>query len=189
VRVVPPQDDAAALVVGIAQILEEGFALDTAVSPASLCLPQDDAVVREPVRVQGLLTKIAEQVYFQGHIRGVVTVPCSRCLEIVHTNFVAETRVVFLPPTSDVPSGEESILGVESELDLYMHDGTTLDLRPLVREQVVLSLPVQPLCRDDCAGLCQVCGGNRNVELCTCQAGSDDPRFAILRQLRLPESS
>jgi uncharacterized protein len=188
--VVPLQDDAAALVVRIAQVLESGYALDTAVHPASLHVPQDeDAVVTEPVRVQGRLTKIAEQVYFHGHIRGVVAVPCSRCLDIVHADFVAEARVVFLPPTSDTPSDQEDGWRTADELDLYVHDGTTVDLRPMVREQVILSFPAQPLCRDDCAGLCQVCGVNQNVESCACRTGGDDPRFAVLKQLRDPEAS
>lgn len=181
----PLQDDAAALVVGIAQILEAGLPLETTVSPAYLHLPQgEDAIVSEPVQVQGLLTRMAEQVYFQGRICGVVAVPCSRCLDIVHTDFVAETRVVFLPPTSEFPAeGERGSSAVEG-LDLYIHDGSVIDLKPLVREQVVLSFPVQPLCKEDCAGLCQVCGKNRNVELCACQTSDLDPRFAILRQLR-----
>jgi uncharacterized protein len=188
--VVPLQDDAAALVVGVAQILEPGLSLDVTVSPAALHLPQDeDAVVTAPVSVQGLLTKMAEQVYFQGQICGVVAVPCSRCLDTVHTDFIAETRVVFLPPTSAMSSDEEGRWGVTDELDLYVHDGMTLDLRPLVREQVVLSFPVQPLCREACAGLCQVCGKNQNHESCMCQTRHDDPRFAVLKQLRRSESS
>jgi uncharacterized protein len=118
-------------------------------------------------------------------------VPCCRCLETVHVDFCVDTRVIFLPPTPTA-NGEQSLEGrpgVSDELDLYMHDGMILDLRPLVREQVVLAYPVQPLCRHDCAGLCQVCGGNRNLTPCTCQIGGDDPRFAILKQLRPPGAS
>jgi uncharacterized protein len=190
VGVMPVQDDARALVVGIAQILETGLMLDTTINPASLHLPQgEDARVIEPVRVQGVLTKMAEQVYFQGQISGVVAVPCSRCLDIVHTDFMAEIQVIFLPSTSPLLSDEEGGGSAVNELDLYVHDGITIDLRPLVREQVVLSFPVQSLCREDCAGLCQVCGKNQNRESCVCQTEHGDPRFAILKQLRLSGSS
>jgi uncharacterized protein len=186
----PPQDEALALVVQIAQILETGFVLDVAIPPEALHIPQgEEGVVSEPVQVQGRLTKVAEQIYFQGRIQGRVIVPCSRCLDIVHTEFAAEARVIFLPPTSEAVAGEEGNTGPTDELDLYVHDGTILDLRPLIREQVVLAFPVQPLCREDCAGLCQVCGGNRNVEPCTCQTATTDPRFAILKQLRFPGAS
>jgi uncharacterized protein len=187
--VVPPQDEALALVVGIALITDDGLPLHVAVAPEALQVPQDTEIaVSGVVQVQGRLTKMAEQLYFQGSIRGIMTAPCSRCLEIVHANFAVDTRVVFLPSTSDV-SDEESGLVSSDELDLYFHDGVMLDLRPLVREQVVLAFPVQLLCREDCAGLCQVCGTNRNVESCACQAQGEDSRFAILRQLRLPGTS
>ena len=186
----PPQDDAAALIVRVDQVLETGLGLDVTVSPESLHIPQgEDAVVSAPIRVWGRLTKVAEQIYFQGSIQGRVAVPCSRCLDIVHTDFATETRVIFLPPTSEAVSNEESSVGSTDALDLFVHDSTILDLRPLVREQVVLAFPVQPLCREDCAGLCQVCGGNRNAAPCTCQTETAEPRFAILKQLRSPGTS
>jgi uncharacterized protein len=186
----PSQDEALALIVQVAQILEPGFVLDVAISPEALHIPPgEETVVSEPVRVQGRLTKVAEQIYLQGSIQGRVVVPCSRCLDVVHTEFATDVRVIFLPPTSDTVSDEEGNVGPTDELDLYVHDGTILDLRPLIREHVVLAFPVQPLCREDCAGLCQVCGGNRNVEPCTCQTETTDPRFAILKQLRLPGAS
>jgi len=186
----PSQDEALALIVQVAQILETGFVLDVGISPETLHIPQgEETVISEPVRVQGRLTKVAEQIYFQGSIQGRVMVPCSRCLDVVHTEFATEARVIFLPPTSEAVSGEEGTVGPMDELDLFVHDGTILDLRPLIREQVVLAFPVQPLCREDCAGLCQVCGGNRNVKPCTCQTETTEPRFAILKQLRFPGSS
>jgi uncharacterized protein len=189
--VAPPQDAADALVVGLAAIHDDGLLLAVAIRPESIQLPQaEDAIVTEAVQVRGRLTKVAEQVFFQGRIHGTVTVPCCRCLETVHVDFCVETRVIFLPPTStDVGQSPEGRPSASDDLDLYIHDGMILDLRPLVREQVVLAYPVQPLCRDDCAGLCQVCGGNRNLTPCTCQIGGDDPRFAILKQLRPPGAS
>ncbi|MGQ4806909.1 hypothetical protein NKDENANG_00246 [Candidatus Entotheonellaceae bacterium PAL068K] len=184
----PPQDDSASLVIGLAQVRETGYWVDVTIRPALLQLPHDEeTAVTAPIQIRGWLTKADEQVYFQGQIRGVVTTSCSRCLEVVRLTFEAETRVVFLPPTSEGFEAEGR-LGVADDLDLYTHNGMTLDLQPLVREQVVLAFPVQPLCQDDCAGLCQVCGENWNREACTCQAGADDSRFAMLRRLRFPES-
>ena len=186
---IPPQDEALALVIGIAQITDDGLALDVAVAPEGLQVPPDaETAVSGTVQVRGRLSKMAEQIYFQGKIHGVMTAPCSRCLETAHTSFVVDTRVVFLPLTSDSPH-DESGLSSSDDLDLYFHDGLVVDLRALVRDQVVLAYPVQLLCREDCAGLCQVCGKNRNIEPCTCQGQESDPRFAILQQLRLPRTS
>lgn len=187
--VILPQDDASALVIGITRITEAGLGLDLAIAPESLQIPQDeDLTLRGAVYIQGRFQKVAEQIYFQGGIRGVITAPCSRCLEVVHASFEIETRVVFLPLTSAV-ADEEGGQEASDTIDLYFHDGMTLDLRPLVREHVVLAFPVQPLCRADCAGLCQVCGKNQNLEPCGCQVQAGDPRFAILQRLRGPKTS
>lgn len=186
---IPPQSGHA-LVIDVAMIPAKGLAFEAEIAPELLHLPREEVLTFEAsVRVQGLFTKASEQIYFRGTLRGVVTVPCSRCLETVWSDFVTEVRVVFFPQTSEVAAEEESRLSFADELDLYMHDGITLDLKPLVRDQVVLSFPVQPMCRDDCAGLCQVCGGNRNEQPCACQVGSEDSRFAILKHWSVSQSS
>jgi len=64
-----------------------------------------------------------------------------------------------------------------------------IDLQPFIYDQVVLAIPMQPLCRPECAGLCPVCGSNRNEVSCTCEVAEIDPRFALLKQLQFPEIS
>lgn len=184
------QSNPAALVVNIVKIPEEGMEFQAEVTAADLQLPPDTEVeFPMPVQVRGRFTKVAEQVYFQGAIRGTLAVPCSRCLDTIYSNFATDTRVVYLPPSSRLHlEGEEGVES-EDELDLYMHDGVTLDLRPPVHDYVLLAFPIQPLCRPDCTGLCQVCGGNRNEVPCTCQTDAGDARFALLQQLRLPKTS
>jgi uncharacterized protein len=184
------QGSSAALVVNIVTIPEEGLEFQTEVTATHLQLPPATEVeLPTPVQVRGRFTKVAEQVYFQGTIRGTLAVPCSRCLDMIHNDFATDIRVVYLPPSTRLHlEGEEGIES-EDELDLYTHDGVTLDLRPPVHDYVLLAFPIQSLCRPDCAGLCQVCGGNRNEVPCTCQTDTDDPRFALLKQLRVPETS
>ncbi|GIX46405.1 MAG: hypothetical protein KatS3mg131_0616 [Candidatus Tectimicrobiota bacterium] len=175
------------LVVEIAKIPVEGLPLDAEIPATALHLPPlPDVTVRTPIRIRGLLSRVTDQVYFDGRIEGVLQVPCSRCLEEVTTGFCVETRAVYLPPGSELASEVEA---EGEELDLYQHSGNTVDLHELVYDQVVLAVPVQPLCRDTCAGLCQVCGGNRNITPCTCQEAEGDPRLAVLKRLRVPESS
>ena len=176
------------LIIDLAKIPVHGMTLETDVEPALLQLPQDELVARH-VRVQADLTKVTEHVYVKGNISGTVTAPCSRCLELVDDHFLTEFQVAFLPPGVRGVEGEDSQGDSSEELDLYIHDGIRLDLCPLVRDQVVVSFPVQTLCREECAGLCQVCGGNRNEQPCSCQESSGDPRFAILQRLTMPESS
>jgi uncharacterized protein len=179
------QGNSAALVVNIANIFDEGLAFQAEVTATHLQLPPTTEVeLSTPVQVRGWLTKVAEQVYFRGTVSGTLAAACSRCLDMIHSDFTAEMRVVYLPPSTRLQIEGEEGVDAEEELDLYMHDGTTLDLRPPVHDNVLLAFPVQPLCRPDCAGLCQVCGGNRNEVPCTCQESGGDPRFALLKQLQ-----
>lgn len=182
------QGSSAALTVNIAAIPDEGLAFQRQVTAVALQVPPEAAAeLPTPISVRGRLTKVTEQVYFQGAIRGTLAVPCSRCLEIIQSEFAVEVRVVFLPPSSRLVTAGEEGVDSEDELDIYTHDGITLDLQPLVHDHVLLAFPIQPLCRPECAGLCQVCGENRNTVGCTCEAASGDPRFALLQQLRFPE--
>ena len=184
------QGNSAALVVNIANIPDEGLAFQAEVTATYLQLPPITEVeFSMPLQVRGWLTKVAEQVYFQGTVRGTLAVACSRCVDIIHRDFTAEMRVVYLPPSTRLQIEGEEGVDAEEELDLYMHDGTILDLRPPVYDNILLAFPVQPLCRPDCAGLCQVCGGNRNEVLCTCQETAGDPRFALLKQFQFPKTS
>jgi uncharacterized protein len=72
--------------------------------------------------------------------------------------------------------------------DAYPLDDETVDLTALVRDAVVLELPLAPLCRDECAGLCATCGQDRNEATCTCQP-TTDPRWATLDALRVPDQA
>jgi uncharacterized protein len=176
--------------VTIAKIPEAGLEFQAEVTATYLQLPATTEVeLPTPVQVRGRFTKVAEQVYFQGTIGGTLAVPCSRCLDMIHSNFAVEVRVVYLPPSSRLQIEGEEGVDAENELDLYMHDGVILDLRPPVHDYVLLAFPIQPVCRPDCAGLCQVCGGNRNEVACACQTDAADARFALLKQLRFPKTS
>jgi uncharacterized protein len=176
--------------VTIAKIPEAGLEFQAEVTATHLQLPAATEVeLPTPVQVRGRFTKVAEQVYFQGTIGGTLAVPCSRCLDLIQSDFAAEIRVVYLPPSARLQIEGEEGADADNELDLYMHDGVILDLRPPVHDYVLLAFPIQPVCRPDCAGLCQVCGGNRNEVACACQTDAADARFALLKQLRFPKTS
>lgn len=179
-----------ALVIDLAKIPPHGLLLEADIDPAVLALPQDEQLsITAPVHVQGRLTKVMEQVYFHGSIGGTVEAQCSRCLDMVHDGFDVEVRGVFLPVGSDRIPGDADQGVVTDDLDVYIHDGLRMNLYPLVRDQVVMAFPVQTLCREDCAGLCQACGANRNEAPCRCEAESGDPRFAALKRLQSLEST
>lgn len=182
------QNHPSALTIEIARIHEEGLSLQVEIAAECLQLPPEDEVTfAGPLCIQGQLTRVAEQIYFQGTVTGVALLPCSRCLDMAHNAFAVEMRVVFLSPAS--VGEEEEGMTLTDELDLYVHDGVKLDLWPAVHDHALLALPLQPLCRADCAGLCQICGSNLNETHCTCQIEPGDPRFALLKQMSFPQSS
>jgi len=107
-------------------------------------------------------------------VSGTVTAPwegeCRRCLGPV----VGGLEVTL----------EELFVEEPEEGEAYPVEGERIDLEPLAREAVVLALPLAPLCRPDCAGLCEVCGADRNAGPCGCDPPPGDPRWAALDVLR-----
>jgi uncharacterized protein len=120
---------------------------------------------------------------------GTVTAPwvgeCRRCLCQVHGEVAIDVREIYEPRTA----GRDVAQSIEAEEETYPLLGDQLDLQPLARDAVLLNLPQVPLCREDCAGLCPVCGADRNDEPCGCDVEAGDPRWATLDALRSRDPS
>lgn len=118
-----------------------------------------------------VLEAIEGGVYVKGSMAGRYRAECSRCLEPIDQAFDLEAAELYRPAGD---AWEEGYVVTEAKIDLA----------PLVRDTVLLSLPQNPLCRDDCAGLCPRCGVNRNEGPHTCDVEDGDPRWSALRELR-----
>jgi uncharacterized protein len=125
----------------------------------------------QPVRVDVVLERIPEGIVVRGEVDVAWTAECSRCLEPLRGELALGVDELFEPHPID---GET-----------YRLDGDSVDLDQVVRDAVVLELPVAPHCRDDCRGLCPTCGADRNSVECACVEDSGDPRWAALRSLEL----
>ncbi len=108
--------------------------------------------------------------------------PCSRCLEPFETPVDAPFDLRYQPHAENTGEGEREIAEDDLTTAFYEHD--EIDLGQLMREQFYLSLPMKPLCREECRGLCSVCGTNLNRGACGCTHAWEDPRLAALRELR-----
>lgn len=124
----------------------------------------------DPVEVDVRLEGVAKGLVVEGFLSGRWTAECSRCLTEVVGPFAVEVQELF---------EDEAVEG-----DTYRLQGDEIDIEPLVRDAVLLSLPNAPLCTDDCAGLCAVCGTDRNLGRCACSTDTSDPRWAALAGLR-----
>ncbi len=137
-----------------------------------------------PLQISTIHMRSGEELLFTGTIRGEVIGQCARCLDEYPLALAREFSVILTPQRA---LGREMELNHE-ELEASFYSGEMIDLSALVREQTLLALPSQPLCREDCRGLCAQCGANLNLESCTCQPAWRDPRLAILSTLRLSPS-
>jgi uncharacterized protein len=125
---------------------------------------------------------VVADIRLKGHWKGDFQVPCARCVEDVPMVLEGNFDLIFRPLGADAGPQERSISAVETEIGYYQKD--SLLLEDVLREQVLLSLPVRTLCKEDCKGLCPHCGGNRNSQACSCEEGQNDPRWEALGDLR-----
>jgi uncharacterized protein len=135
-----------------------------------------------PVELEADLRKDHEKIRLTGSLRTVLELECSRCLE-GYTLPVDTTFDLLYLPAAEAPAqgGEREV--EEDDLDTAFYRDGIIDLAGLVREQLYLALPMKPLCREDCRGLCPACGTNLNTSSCSCANEWEDPRLAPLRAL------
>jgi uncharacterized protein len=152
----------------INDIGEDGLSFDLAVTPAWLAEQCPDLEARpgqRGVRAKGRLVMAGDDVVAHGTLRGELDTTCARCLEPAQLSLDLPLDVTFLPRDDGEGDSDE----VEDE-QVGFYDGDQVDLGPEIRDQILLAMPVGPLCKETCAGLCPVCGGNRNQTPCDCEA-------------------
>jgi len=164
----------------VAQLLKEpiGSLRDFEVESTGLDL---DGIQTEPVSGKIKLMRTDRSILAQARFRSSVKVECSRCLkELVYPLAISLEEEYF--PTIDIVSGRPLPLPDEPWM-FTIDENHILDLTEAVRQYLLLALPMKPLCRADCAGLCSVCGRDLNQGPCGCPAFQPDPRWAKLAQL------
>lgn len=119
-------------------------------------------------------------------ISGTITVPaeidCTRCLAPIEKELSFNFDVSYVPIDEVVREGDAELHAADLDIDALA--GDELDLKEVVREQILLNLPEQVFCTDDCKGLCQKCGANLNLIDCNCEETEIDPRWEALKNLK-----
>jgi uncharacterized protein len=129
-------------------------------------------ILLEPLQGNFEVVRTSEGILLRGTFNSSLKTTCSRCLDEYTQPLTAEVSDIFYYPAYVAPPG-----------GLVVHDDGNADLGPLVREVSLLALPMKPLCREDCLGLCLECGQNLNLGSCDCVKDDIDPRLAALQQL------
>jgi uncharacterized protein len=127
-----------------------------------------------PARLEGRLESVVEGILFTGAVAAPVALRCARCLTPLSTEIVVDVCEVFFAPGHDEAADDDS----------YRVTGEVIDGEALVRDAVTLALPLAPLCREECRGLCPNCGRDLNAGPCDCRFEETDPRWAPLEALR-----
>jgi uncharacterized protein len=150
--------------------------------PDELKLGEHDVSLIEPVEIRGRLWKGNWEVNLAGRLTAKLEAPCARCLKPVALPIAADFSERFVPEVSW--GSEEQHELHEEDLDLAIFDGEALEIDDVVREELLLALPAQVLCREDCKGLCPACGADRNVTECECETRQVDLRWQALKDLQ-----
>jgi uncharacterized protein len=156
--------------------------IERRVDPASFDPANEDFRVLAPVVFAADVSKDARKVRLVGRVGTRLEMACGRCLEPFAVPVDAPFDLLFLPASADAGAGERQIEDADVGVSFYKDD--VIDLAEVMREQCYLALPMKPLCREDCQGLCPLCGINRNAEVCSCHTEWVDPRMDALRQLK-----
>jgi uncharacterized protein len=126
--------------------------------------------------------RFGKKVLVEGSVKIAVSLACSRCLKAVSYPVDADFREEY-NPAEDVEKEDEQELA-ERELDLSYYSDDELDIAELIREQVLLAVPMKPLCGDECKGICPTCGKDLNEGPCGCRTEETDPRLAPLSKFK-----
>lgn len=134
-----------------------------------------------PVKAALHIDKISSEVVVRGEVKALLELQCSRCLRNFERKADLDVDVVY-HPVEDL-KGEERHEIKDDELDTGFYEGNELDVRDLVKEQIILSIPIKPLCSESCKGICPQCGEDLTSDTCACGEKETDPRLAVLKKL------
>jgi uncharacterized protein len=155
--------------------------LDRRYPPEAFDLAGEEFRLTAPVQLAADVRRDGKKVRLRGRVTTTLELPCSRCLEPFAVPVDAELDSLFLPATENTGEGEREV--EEDELGVSFYRDDVIDLGEAMREQFFLAVPMKPVCREDCQGLCPVCGVNRNREACAGHPEWVDPRLEPLRRL------
>lgn len=163
--------------INVLSIAEDRQSLELRLLPADLDLDPD---IRIPgtMHFAGEIYRAGRKLFIQGKISGQLELTCARCLDNFSYPLESPVDLIALPADAAPADGEPG------ELACVFYRDDQLDLGPELRAAVILAIPMKPLCRPDCPGLCPQCGQRMSGDSCPCQDRPMDGPFAILKNWR-----
>lgn len=169
------------MIIDLTQNQEREISFDELIQPEEIDLGEEEIRLVEPVEIKGILKKGIVQLDVEGTIDAQVETKCSRCFGNVEVDLQFPFKSTFVT-AENYTQAEETEVQL-NDLDLSIYEGDKIDLSEIAREQILLNIPSQPLCREECKGLCEKCGANLNETDCNCDKTEIDPRWQGLRDI------
>ena len=152
--------------------------------PAAVVGQGDDFLVTQPVDLRLTIHKDKDRFRLVGTVKTELEIECSRCLDRFALPVDREFDLRYLPIGEAEPGAEDDEDEIaDDDVSVTFYRDDEINIGELLQEQFYLTLPMKPLCRPDCQGICPVCGRNRNIDRCECESRWDDPRMAGLKTL------
>jgi uncharacterized protein len=152
-------------------------------NPEALRVEAEGVTLEKPVRVELLVSKNQDQLICQGRVVASARLECSRCLAGYDHTITSELNFVV-----DLTGGLDDARSEEDGYFVADPSSAFFEIDDLVREAIILSLPLKPLCSEECKGLCPVCGIDLNRSQCGCVREETDPRWDQLKKLSEKDS-
>lgn len=146
---------------------------DVKIDVSELLTTRNDIESVQPVNMSIVATASDDTVYVTGKGKATAQMLCSRCLDQFEQTIDIDFKEAF--------SQNEDVVDADEDEETLLIEEDFIDLLPVIEENIVLAFPFIPLCKDDCLGLCAICGRDQNEEQCHCQDDVIDPRLEGLK--------
>ncbi len=170
------------MIVDLAKLEGSHYSFEFSIAADDLDLETENVRLKSDTAVSGEISKNNSKAEVTGTISVAEEIDCTRCLTPTDHALSFDFEAAYLPSEELLRESEAELEADDLVVDAL--DGDELDLREVVREQILLNLPDQIFCKDDCKGLCQKCGANLNLIDCSCKETEIDPRWAALKNLK-----
>lgn len=170
------------MIVDLTAIEGSSQAFDFTISPNEVDIEEANLRLTGDLRASSTVVKHSAQIDITGLIEGPAEVDCTRCLKSIEYPLAIDFAVSFVTPEDFSVDSDHEVAPEDLATDVL--DTERVNLKDIVREQILLDLPEQVFCQPDCKGLCPKCGADRNLIDCKCDEREIDPRWAALKDFR-----
>lgn len=160
----------------VSEIPDDGLEINCEEAFKSELLP-----LASKARYRLMIDKAGKEVLIRGVLSGDVVFSCGRCLKEFERELSVDVDLAYLEKEFVKGEDDEPEAVSEDDLETCLYENNEIDLKELFQEQLILNMPIKPLCSEECKGLCPHCGTNLNETACNCEVVRTDPRLSVLK--------